>query len=198
MLNKIPAKTSHIHKPPRLKRHKMFRVAVLLSCIVIIFASSVLYESKYYKIVKLAELKKEKKQHALYWDTYSKNAIVELYDGVLPKDDKKGNYGDLEFIGTNRNGSLIVRDTIMNDFYDEDVAIIYNRTFPGYYITDLKILNFGRHRGYAHSANIWHRAARVDAEVIVLAQKMIRIFVEVYGYKSPKVTSRRRVKSVKP
>lgn len=170
----------------------MFRVAIILAFVAIVFASSVLYESKHYKILKLADLKKQKKQNALYWDEYSKNAIVEIYDGKLPKDDKKGNYGDLEFIGTNKNGSLIVRDTIMNDYYEEDVAIVYNRTFPGYYVTDMKILNFGRHRGYAHSANIWHRATKVDAEIIVLAGKMVRLFVEIYGYKRPAVLVARK------
>lgn len=155
---------------------------IILALFAVVSSSSVLYESKYYKIVKLSDLKQEKKENALYWDTYSKNAIVEIYEGILPKDDKRGNYGDLEFIGTYKNGSLVVRDTIMNDYYEEDVAIIYNRTLPGYYVTDMKILNFGRHRGYAHSANIWHRAGKVDAEVVVLAGKMVRIFVEIYGY----------------
>lgn len=94
------------------------------------------------------------------------------------------NYGDLEFINTDKTQELIVRDTIVNDFYDEDVVIRYHRQFPRYYVSDMKVLNFGRQRGYCHSATIVHRQGKVSAEVIVKSGVMVRMFVESYGYRA--------------
>lgn len=142
--------------------------------------NGVLFESRYYTIDSLSSVKH--KNNTLYWNSRSKSVIEKLYEGDLPEDTGVENYGDLEFIETDKKQNLIARDTIVNDYYDKDTVIRYTRTFPGFYVSDLKVLNFGRLRGYCHSATILHGKGEVNTEIIVKSGAMVRMFVETYGY----------------
>lgn len=159
----------------------MLRSGPLFCLLVTAVVTSVLFESRYYTIDSLSSVKH--KNNTLYWNSRSKSAIEKLYSGDLPEDTGEENYGDLEFIETDKKQNLIMRDTIVNDYYEEDTVIRYKRQFPGFYVSDMKVLNLGRFRGYCHSATIWHRKGEVSAEIIVKAGVMVRIFIEAYGYK---------------
>lgn len=159
----------------------MLRGGLIICFLVTAVVNGVLFESRYYTIDSLSSVKH--KNNTLYWNSRSKSAIEKLYMGDLPDDTGEENYGDLEFIETDKKHSLIARDTIVNDYYDEDVVIRYKRKFPGYYASDLKVLNFGRLRGYCHSATIWHGKGEVNVEVIVKSGVMVRMFIETYGYR---------------
>lgn len=158
----------------------MLRSGLLLCFLVTVVVNGVLFESRYYTIDRLSSVKH--KTNTLYWNSRSKSAIEKLYSGDLPEDTGEENYGDLEFIETDKKQNLIMRDSIVNDYYEEDIIIRYKRQFPGFYVSDMKVLNVGRFRGYCHSANIWHRKGEVSAEIIVKADVMVRMFVETYGY----------------
>lgn len=169
----------------------MVETGLLLVCFLAVTAvvNGVLFESRYYTIDSLSSTVKHKNNNnnTLYWNSRSKTAIEKLYAGDLPEDTGEENYGDLEFIETDKKQNLIMRDTIVNDYYDEDTIIRYKHQLPGFYVADMKVLNFGRHRGYCHSATIWHGKGEVSAEIIVKAGVMVRMFVEIYGYrKSPR------------
>lgn len=159
----------------------MLRSGPLFCLLVTAVVTSVLFESRYYTIDSLSSVKH--KNNTLYWNSRSKSAIEKLYSGDLPEDTGDENYGDLEFIETDKKQNLIMRDTIVNDYYEEDTVIRYKRQFPGFYVSDVKVLNLGRFRGYCHSATIWHWKGEVSAEIIVKAGAMVRIFIETYGYK---------------
>lgn len=159
----------------------MLRSRQLVCFLVTAVVNGVLFESRYYTIDSLSSVKH--KNNTLYWNSRSKSAIEKLYSGDLPEDMGEENYGDLEFIETDKKQNLITRDTIVNDYYNEDTVIRYKRRFPGFYVSDIKVLNFGKFRGYCHSATIWHGKGEVTAEIIVKAGIMVRMFVETYGYR---------------
>lgn len=160
----------------------MYRfLIILVGCTLVITSSQVLFKGRNYNIFKLSKIKH--RNSTSFWSSDNRATVEKLYAGGVPKDNGKDNHGDLEFVGTLSNGTLIDRQTIVNDDYEDDVVIRYNRTLPGYYVTDMKVLNFGRQRGYCHSANIWHRAGKVDAEIIVLKGKAVRMFIEIYGWR---------------
>lgn len=161
----------------------MLRGGLVFCFLVTAVVSGVLFESRYYTIDSLSSVKH--KNNTLYWNSRSKSTIEKLYEGDLPEDTGSENYGDLEFIETDKRQNLITRDTIVNDYYDEDTVIRYKRRFLGYHVSDMKVLNFGRLRGYCHSATILHGKGEVSAEIIVKSGVMVRMFVETYGYRKP-------------
>lgn len=170
----------------------MLPSGLLLCFSVTAVVNGILFESRYYTIDSLSSVKH--KNNTLYWNSRSKTAIEKLYAGDLPDDTREENYGDLEFIETDKKQNLIMRDTIVNDYYDEDTVIRYKRKFPGFYVSDMKVLNIGRHRGYCHSATILHGKGEVSAEIIVKAGIMVRMFVETYGYRKSGRVSDNHVK----
>lgn len=108
-------------------------------------------------------------------------SIVEIpINGSVPVDDGSALFGDIEFSGTRKNGSLIIRDTIVNQNYYNNILIYYSRNVTGYYVEDLRIYNVGRQRGVGSYATIYHNDGYVEAGIIIAANNTVRIFAEIY------------------
>lgn len=108
-------------------------------------------------------------------------AIVELpYNGTIPVDDGSPLFGDVEFDTTDKDGELAIRDTIINQNYNEDIIILYNRSLPGSYIEDVRVFNVGRERGFTTYAGFYPSAGHVEVDIVVAAYNTVRIFIEIY------------------
>lgn len=117
-------------------------------------------------------------------DNNNVTKIVRFYNLTIPEDNYLDNYGDLILnYNNNNNNDLIARDTITNEFYEEDIEITYTRKFPRLNVTNVWVLNYGRQRGYCYSALIHHKEKYVEVKILVKAGKAVRILVEVYGKK---------------
>lgn len=161
----------------------MFRVALILSLASLCCCySTPLFEGKNFKVYKLEDDYTRAKGQEIQETTRSGfRSIVEVpYNGSIPQDDGSALYGDLEFETTNKDGELLIRDTIVNENYGENVLIQYTRNFPGYYVEDVRVYNVGRQRGFTTFAGIVHTIGFVQAEILVPANNVVRIFVEVY------------------
>lgn len=162
----------------------MLRVFIVVGLIAFCLASTPLYETKHYKAYSL-------KNNEL-WDTrerreFQKNiggnlrTITEVpTNSTIPEDDGSALFGDIWFWSTNKDGELIIRDTIVNQITDEDVYIHYNRSLPGYYVEDMRLFNVGRQRGYSYRAVLIHELGYAEAELLVAANNTVRIFAEIF------------------
>lgn len=108
-------------------------------------------------------------------------AYVEYpYNGTVPLDDDSPLFGDVEFVNRPKDGELIIRDTIVNQNYYDDVIIYYNRSLPGYYIEDVRIFNVGRQRGFTTYAGFYPSAGYAEVDIVIAAYNTVRIFIEIY------------------
>lgn len=138
-------------------------------------------ESVYYKVYRLSdidfqELKTTKFQGKL---DGSRSVVEYPFSGQVPEDDG-GNFGDIDFPTTLKNGTLIARDTIINADASQNLFLYYERTFDAY-IEDFKLLNFGRQRGWAQRATIHHNVGIVSGEILIAAGNKVRILAEAYA-----------------
>lgn len=160
----------------------MFRYILTSLLATASFAQFPIEENQYYKVYHLTDVDFEK----LKSDTSDSKqggfkSIVEYpYDGTIPRDNG-GNFGDAEFPITLKNGTLIGRDTIVNEVTSQNLLVVYQRTFNGAYIEDFKVLNFGRQRGWVRRADIQHVDGFVGAHILIAAGNKVRIFAETYA-----------------
>lgn len=164
----------------------MSNLVLLLSFFGVCFAVTPLQTTPHYKIYALSDVKLAKRLPLGVTtlqdpsDGISKKTIIEYpYNGTVPAD-YGGNFGDLEFPRTLKNGTLIVRDTIINERFDQNILLYYYRYLPEYYVEDFKLLNFGRLRGWVRYGAIYHSIAEVEAEILIEAGNQVRIFAEIY------------------
>lgn len=162
---------------------KMFRIAAVLSFVSLCLCSNPVYEGKHFKAYKLEEMASTRVKSQEFQET-TRNGLrsfIEIpYNGSVPEDYGTPLFGDMEFTLTRKDGELLFRDTIVNQNYYENIIIEYNRTFPGYYIEDLRIFNVGRQRGFTTYGGIYHNSGYVETEILIAAYNTVRIFVEIY------------------
>lgn len=143
--------------------------------------TSIIFESRFYTIYD-ASIVNDK--NASYTNNEAETNIEKFYNGTIPEDNKNDNYGDLILDKNNGYYDWMTRDTLVNDLYDQNVVIKYQRNFPRSQPTNVQVLNFGRNRGFCHSATINREKREVTAEVLVKAGEAVRVLVEVYGMKN--------------
>lgn len=160
------------------------RCSLLLLLSLLATVNLIIFESKFY-IIEEASTVKPKDRYS-YTNSETKTSIERIYQGDIPEDKGLDNYGDLVLNTDNNDYDWVTRDTVTNDIYHEDVVIRYERAFRHSMLTNLQVLNFGRQRGYCHSATINHEEKIVNAEILVKAGESVRILVEVYGRKAKK------------
>lgn len=169
----------------------MFRLTVLiLSLVSLCLCATPVYEAKHYKVFQLESGHRnvDKRQEIQEQTRNGLRSVIELpYNDTVPLDDGSPLFGDIEFYSTRKDGELIVRDTIVNQNRYENLLIVYNRTFPGYYIEDFRIFNVGRERGFTQYALISHNTGYVETEILVPAYNTVRIFAEIYIRANPLV-----------
>lgn len=154
----------------------------LLLVLIVAASNAVLFKSKFYSIAVASIV--ETKSASYTHHEKDKSIAEKYYNGTIPEDDGKASFGDLIVDEpSNRKYSWMERNTITNDLYDEDVEIRYKRNFPGVEVASMKVLNFGRQRGFCHSATVRRERGIAEAEILVKAGRMVRILVEVYGVK---------------
>lgn len=160
----------------------MFRLAVVLCLASFCLCSNPIYEGSNFKAYKLEDgYSRVKNQEVQETTRNGLRSFIEIpFNGSVPTDNGSPLFGDIEFSITRKDGELIIRDTIVNQNYYENVFIFYNRSLPGYYIEDLRLYNVGRERGFAQFAGIHHDVGYVEAEILVAAYNTVRIFVEIY------------------
>lgn len=161
----------------------MFRTAVSFMLLTTTFAVSPLYEVKQYKLseVDLSSISPTTYgEHIVVTDGHTRSVVEVPHGGGVPPDEG-GNFGDIEFAWRPKTGRLIARDTVVNRMRDEDIYLTYSRTFPGYYIDDLRVYNVGRERGYTISASMSHDAGGVQAGIFLEAGKTMRMIIETYA-----------------
>lgn len=96
-------------------------------------------------------------------------------------EDSGGNFGDIEVDERPKNGTLIGRDTIVIRENEGDLYILYTRTFPGYYIEDMRVINVGRERAWGGGGLIGPEIGFVVAGMYVKAGNEAKLFVEVFA-----------------
>lgn len=161
----------------------MLWLVVIISVVSSCLCSTPIYEGEYFKAYKLDDVLyknrlTERRQEITRDD--SRNIVEFPYNGTIPADDGSALFGDLEFFGTNKDGELIIRDTIVNQNYYDKVIIYYNRSLPGYYIEDVRVFNVGRQRAFGTYAGFHPTAGYTEVDIIVPAYKIVRVFVEIY------------------
>lgn len=150
------------------------------------FAASPLHQAKHYAIYRLADVDVARTSLLAPKETFEvvngtpRTSVTYPY-GDNVAEDSGGNFGDMEISITVKNGTLVARETIVNDVFEDNVLVSYSRTFPGYYIEDLRAYNVGRERGATRYGHISHELGFVEAEIVIAAGNEIRIFVEVYA-----------------
>lgn len=159
----------------------MFRTILVLLFASAGFALTPVQESEYYKVYYLSDVDFQELKAARSYSKYDgfRSVIEQPYNGTWPADNG-GNYGDMEFSSTRKNGTLIARDTIINQDSSQNLLVIYERTFNVSYVEDFKLLNFGRNRGWGWYAIISHNRGYVSGEILVAAGHKIRVFAETY------------------
>lgn len=106
--------------------------------------------------------------------------VVKPTNDTIPSDDG-GNFGDLEFNSTVKDGFLLSRETIINEMYTYDVLVIYLRYLEGYYVKDFKVFNFGRERAFTQMGAVYHQSGCVEAWIYIKAGNVVRVLAEAYG-----------------
>lgn len=160
----------------------MFRILLLVCAIGLASAIAPVEESEYVKIYKLSDVESRALLRNERPFRAGQRSVVEYpYNGTVPSD-YGGNFGDLTFPSSiiNKNGTLIARDTIINTYASENLLILYYREFNVSYVEDFQLLNFGRQRGFADYASIWHTSGYVEGEILVAANNYVRILAETY------------------
>lgn len=160
----------------------MIQVVFVLCIIVPALSMNLVEETEYYKVYALSEDDLRLMASQGKRESFDGKTVVERpFNGFIPPDNG-GNYGDLTFSPSmvRKNGTLIARDTIINSNSDSARLITYERQFDNTFIEDFQLLNFGRQRGFARNAEIYHASGYVIAEILVRPNNFIRMFVEVY------------------
>lgn len=160
----------------------MISVLHLFSILAKIFAAEPVEVSQYYKIYLLSEVNPRNATTAAYKIDNERSIIEFPFNGTIPPD-YGDNYGDITFPTSmvSKNGTLVARDTIINNYAAGNRLIVYERKLNGVYVEDFQLLNFGRRRGYASVAEIFHSSGYVYAEILVPADKYVRVFAEIYA-----------------
>lgn len=163
----------------------MLRLAVISVLVAAAFAATPVLQGKHFTAYKLQDTDintKSPKAFGEYTEVVNgqTRTIIENPTQYEVPEDTGGNFGDLEFSGRPKTGRLISRDTIVNQDYEEDVHIYYTRTFPGYYIEDMRVINVGRERAFTRSGSISHALGSATANIYVGRGKTARVFIEVY------------------
>lgn len=159
-------------------------LSLLLLLTLLVIVKSILFKSKFYVIEAASTVKT--KDHYAHTNSETTANIERIYNGNIPEDSGLDNYGDLVLNTDNNDHNWVIRDTVTNDIYDEDIVIRYERAFRHSVLTKLQVLNFGRQRGYCHSATINHVEKKVNVEILVKAGDSVRILLEIYGRKTKK------------
>lgn len=160
----------------------MFRLLFVFFLASATFALTPVEEAQYYKVYHLSDIDFEELKAAR---SHGKNdglrsTIENPFNGTVPADDG-GNFGDLLFSSTLRNGTLVGRDTIINEDTSQNLLVTYERTYSEEYIENFKLLNFGRQRGWVWSASIHHNTGLVTADILIAAGNKIRLLAEAYA-----------------
>lgn len=168
----------------------MLRLAVVSLLVAAALATTPIFQGKHYTAYKLhdADLKAQPvRAYGEYTEVVNGvgRTIIENPSDYDVPDDTGGNWGDMEFDTRDKTGTLVNRDTIVNQYNEVDLHIFYNRSFPGLFIEDLRVFNVGRERGYVQSGMIAHAAGFVDAHIYVAKGNTVRLFVEVYTAPNP-------------
>lgn len=160
----------------------MFRTLLLFCAVGLAFATIPVEQSEYVKIYKLSDVESIVSLRSERPFRAGLRNVIELPSNGTVPNDSGGNFGDITFPSSiiNKNGTLIARDTIINTYASENLLIFYSRDFNVSYIEDFQLLNFGRQRGYAYFAGIWHNAGHVEGEILVAANNYVRILAETY------------------
>lgn len=159
----------------------MFRLILISFFASATFSLTPVEESVFYKVYQLSDIDfQQLKTTRFRGNLDGSRSVVEYpFSGEVPEDGG-GNFGDIEFPTTAKNGSLIARDTIINENTSQNLFVYYERTFDAY-IEDFKLLNFGRQRGWAQRATIHHNVGIVSGEILIAAGNRVRIFAETYA-----------------
>lgn len=164
----------------------MFRIVSVLFLASAAFALTPIEESAYYKVYRLSDVDLEELKAVRSYANYNgPRSIVEYPANQTVPEDDGGNFGDIEFSSTLKNGMLIERDTIINEDTSQNILIEYERTFNGSYLEDFKLLNFGRQRGWSFTATIHHSLGLVYGSILVKAGNKVRILAETYAKVEP-------------
>lgn len=164
----------------------VLRVVVFTALVAVCFGSKPLFKSKYYRGYSLRHAESFLRNVSEKGETQQNvegelRTIVEApTDNTVPEDDGSGTFGDLWFRSTKKNGQLIVRDTIVNQIKNENVIIVYNRSFPGYIVEDIIVYNVGRQRAFCCQLFMKPPSGYAEASLYVAANNTVRVFVEVY------------------
>lgn len=139
-------------------------------------------ESAYYKVYHISDISFEELKALRSRNKYDtiRSTTENPYNGTVPQD-YGGNFGDLEFVTTFKNGTLIGRDTIINENSFQNLLVLYERRYNTSYVEDFKLLNFGRQRGWTWSATIHHNTGLVTADILIAAGNKVRILAETYA-----------------
>lgn len=159
----------------------MYRLILISFFISASLAITPVEESVYYKVYYLSDVDFQELKATKYQGNLDgSRSIVEYpFNGQVPEDNG-GNFGDIHFSTTLKNGTLIARDTIINEDTSQNLFLYYERTFDAY-IEDFKLLNFGRQRGWTQRATIHHNVGIVSGEILIAAGNKVRILAESYA-----------------
>lgn len=161
-------------------------VVVLSTLIALCLGSDPLYKTKHYQVFSLEDAQrgpcniKEYKEFQLETTGHLRTIVETPTNDSVPTDGGSPLFGDIWFSTTEKDGELLVRDTIVNQITDQNVYIFYNRSLPGYYVEDMIVYNVGRERGFGYLALIVHDLGYVEAHLVVAAYNTVRMFVEIY------------------
>lgn len=157
----------------------MLVVVVILCLVSANLALTPVEENQYYKVFRLSDVNFEELRAATSLINGGFRATVEKpYNGSIPQD-TGGNFGDLEFSDTPKNGTLISRDTIINEDTSQNLYVVYTRRYNTS-VSDFKLLNFGRQRGWSWSIAMYPAAGYVQGEILIAAGNKVRMFAEAY------------------
>lgn len=155
----------------------MLVIVVILCLVSANLALTPVEETQYYKVYQLSDVNLEELRAARYLSGF-RSTVESPFNGTIPSD-TGGNFGDLEFSDAPSNTTILGRDTVINDDTSQDLYVVYSRRYDTP-ITDFKLLNFGRQRGWVWSISMYPMAGIVQGEILIAAGNKVRIFAETY------------------
>ncbi|KAF2894940.1 hypothetical protein ILUMI_11236 [Ignelater luminosus] len=104
---------------------------------------------------------------------------------IIPPDDGSGAYGDLIYMQGNQLGSLLLSEILLNvNISSEEEIVFWKQMFYSKCVSHVRVLNFGRERAftkYIYANYTKSEGTNVDINVIIPANKAVRMIIEVYG-----------------
>ncbi|GLV35931.1 hypothetical protein CBL_09851 [Carabus blaptoides fortunei] len=106
-----------------------------------------------------------------YIKSFTKNPLLSeiLPTGLLPYDDGSSNFGDLIHLQKGLRDVLVYSEVLTNDpCSDSETNVQWSGRFPGYMVTQVRVLNVGRQRafcsfiGSGSRLNSWPMPARIN------------------------------------